>query len=231
MDILNKKNSDSEHPRAFDNFIFDLDGTLLDTLPDLVLLTNGILESLGYPTRTQEEILSFVGNGVRRLMIQALPEDASPEAEEAAMKLWNEKFYDYYEHTVPYAGMKETLDRLKEHGCKLGVVSNKLQSGVDLVIDQCLPDLFDVMLGESPTCPRKPDPAGIELAMQVMGAAPIDTVYIGDSPSDMLAAHNAGLFAVAVPWGYHKRTDFPKEGDSAPDMMIEKPADLLKLIG
>lgn len=213
-----------------ENLIFDLDGTLLDTLPDLVLLTNGILTKLGFPERTQDEILSFVGNGVRSLMIQALPDDAPQDAEDKAMELWNEKFYDYYEHTFPYPGMKETLDSLKERGCKLGVVSNKLQSGVDLIIAKCLPDYFAIMLGESPTCPRKPDPTGIKMAMSAMGATPENTAYIGDSPSDMVAAHNAGLPAIAVLWGYHKKEDFPTEGAGKPDLLIETSQDLLKLV-
>lgn len=108
MPDISPKNDSAIH-----NFIFDLDGTLLDTLPDLVLLTNSILSELGFPERSQDEILSFVGNGVRRLMIQALPKNADQDAEDKAMDLWNEKFYDYYEHTFPYAGTVEMLDTLK----------------------------------------------------------------------------------------------------------------------
>ena len=147
------------------------------------------------------------------------------------MDLWNEKFYDYYEHTFPYAGTVEMLDALKSEGCHLGVVSNKLQSGVDLIIEKCLPGYFEVMLGDSPTCPRKPDPEGIKMAMEVMGATAENTAYIGDSPSDIVAAHNAGLRGIAVLWGYHKKEDFPTEGDGKPDLFIGKPADLLALIG
>ena len=220
-----------ENDSTIHNFIFDLDGTLLDTLPDLVLLTNSILSELGFPERSQDEILSFVGNGVRRLMIQALPENADQDAEDKAMDLWNEKFYDYYEHTFPYVGTVEMLDTLKSAGCELGVVSNKLQSGVDLIIEKCLPGYFEVMLGDSPICPRKPDPTGIKMAMQVMGATAENTAYIGDSPSDIVAAHNAGLRGIAVLWGYHKKEDFPAEGAEKPDLFIEKPADLLALIG
>lgn len=223
-------NPTNAHPSTFRNFIFDLDGTILDTLPDLVLLTNNILSELGCPERSEAEILSFVGNGVRRLMYQALPDDASEEICDRAMELWNERFYNYYEHTFPYPGITEMLDALKEKGCPLGVVSNKLQSGVDLIIYKCLPDYFAVMLGESPICPRKPDPTGLQLAMQVMGAAPVDTAYVGDSPSDMVAAHNAGLLGVAVLWGYHKKEDFSTEGAGKPDLFIEKPEDLLELV-
>lgn len=217
-------------PHTFRNFIFDLDGTLLDTIPDLVLLTNHILEQVECPLHTREEIVSYVGNGVRRLMYQALPHDASEELRERAMDLWNEKFHHYYENTFPFDGIIDVLDSMKQQGCKLGIVSNKLQSGVDVIICRCLPGYFDVMLGESPLCPRKPDPTGIELAMQVMGAAPADTIYIGDAPSDIIAAHNAGLFAAAALWGYHKPEDFPKEGNGKPDLILTEPRSLLNLI-
>lgn len=216
--------------RKFRNFIFDLDGTLLDTVPDLVLLTNHILREVGCPEHTQEEIVSYVGAGVRRLIYLALPDDASDELLDKAVGLWNEMFYDYYENTFPYEGIPHVLDALKEDGCGVGLVSNKLQSGVDLIITKRLPGYFDVMLGESPIAPRKPDPTGIKLAMQVMGADKDDTVYIGDSPSDVEAAHNAGLYAVAVLWGYHKLEDFPDEGPRKPDMILSDPQELLKLV-
>lgn len=217
------------HPQYFHNFIFDLDGTLLDTVPDLTLLTNSILEKLDCPTHTQEEILSYVGSGVRRLIYLALPPDSSEELQEEAMKLWNENFHEYYHNTIPFPEITETLDELLDKGAKLGVVSNKLQSGVDLILQLCLPDRFGVMLGESPSVPRKPNPAGLQLAMQILGAAPIDTAYFGDSPGDIVAAHNAGLFAVAVLWGYHKKSDFDTEGIGCPDLFIEHPSEILKL--
>lgn len=219
-----------DHPDKFKNFIFDLDGTLLDTVPDLVLLTNRILEEVGCPTRTQEEILSFVGSGVRRLIYLALPENSSEELQDKAMALWNKLFYDYYDHTFPYEGIPEVIDKLKEAGCKLGVVSNKLQSGVDLIMVKTLPIVFDVMLGDSPIVPRKPDPTGLNMAMGVMGVAPIDTIYIGDSPGDMLAAHNAGLAAACALWGYHKLEDFKEGTDEYPDVFLEKPLDILTLL-
>ena len=87
------------------------------------------------------------------------------------------------------------------------------------------------MLGDSPICPRKPDPTGIKMAMEIMSATAENTAYIGDSPSDIVAAHNAGLRGIAVLWGYHKKEDFPAEGAEKPDLFIEKPADLLALIG
>lgn len=214
--------------RTFDTFIFDLDGTLLDTVPDLVLLTNWILEQVGCPTRTPEEILSFVGSGVRRLIYLALPEDASEEMRKRAMELWNANFHEYYHHTEPFAGVPEMLDELRARGCALGVVSNKLQAGVDLIMAMRLPEKVDVMYGESPLIPRKPDPTGIQQAMRMLKTAPEDTVYVGDSPGDIRAARNAGVFAVAVLWGYHAREDYAAEG-AEPDMYVSSPEELLAL--
>ncbi len=214
--------------KKFDTFIFDLDGTLLDTIPDLVLLTNSILTDLGFPERTPEEILSFVGSGVRRLIYLALPEGATPEEQERAMDLWNARFHDYYHHTTPFPGIPEMLDELRERRCGIGVVSNKLQAGVDLIMSIRLPDKTDVMFGESELIPRKPDPTGIEMAMRMLKTAPADTVYVGDSPGDILAARNAGVFAVAVTWGYHEKQDFAAE-NAEPDLFVDTPEELLEL--
>lgn len=218
-----------EVKNTFKHFIFDLDGTLLDTIPDLTLLTNDILKALGCPEHTQEEILSYVGSGVRRLIYLALPPDSDPNLQEEAMDLWNANFHKYYQHTAPFAGIPAMLDVLHSQGITCGVVSNKLQAGVDQILQQCLPNRFQVMFGESPSIPRKPDPTGLNLAMQIMGAAPIDTVYIGDSPGDIVAGHNAHLFSIACLWGYHKREDFDTEGIGCPDLFITKPENLLAL--
>lgn len=214
----------------FNAFIFDLDGTLLDTMPDLVFLTNRILREVGAPEHTQEEILGYIGAGVRRLIYMALPPDASPEQTERAMELWNEHFAEYHEHTVPYEGIVELLAELRHRGCALGVVSNKLQSGVDVVMDAKLPGAVDVMYGESDVTPRKPDPAGILKAMEALGADPASTLYIGDSPSDAVAAHRAGCRAAAVTWGYRPKSDFENSSDpdAHPDIYVDSALDLLE---
>lgn len=214
--------------RKFDTFIFDLDGTLLDTVPDLTLLTNRVLREVGAPEHTQEEILSYVGAGVRRLLFLALPEDASEATREEALAIWNASFMDYYEHTFPFPGVVDLLKGLRERGLGIGVVSNKLQPGVDVIMQRVLPDMVDVMYGESDLVPRKPDPKGIQLAMKFLKTAPADTIYVGDSPGDIKAGRNAGTATAAVLWGYHKKEDFAAE-DAEPDYYIAEPADLLKL--
>ncbi len=212
-----------------DTFIFDLDGTLLDTIPDLMALTNRILEELGCPQRTQEEILSFVGSGVRRLIYLALPPDATEKTRDRAMELWNQHFHEYYHQTKPFPGVMPLLDGLKEREMGIGVVSNKLQAGVDQIMSICLPGYTAVMYGESPLIPRKPDPTGIQQAMRMLKTAPANTAYVGDSPGDIKAARNAGVFAVAALWGYHAKEDFANEG-AEPDLYAEHPEQLLDLI-
>lgn len=212
--------------RKFDTFIFDLDGTLLDTLPDLVLLANRILRDVGYPERSESEILSFVGNGVRRLMYQALPEGAPEDVTDRAMQIWNDHFQEYYEHTFPYPGVMETLHELRLRGVRIGVVSNKLQAGVDQIVSVRLSGMVDDMLGESPAVPRKPDPTGINMMIRALGSVPEKTVYVGDSAGDMRAAHNAGLFAIAVRWGYNDPDGFTAD-EEIPNAIVGVPEELL----
>lgn len=215
--------------KTFDTFIFDLDGTLLHTLPDLVVLTNAVLREEGYPERTEAEILSFVGNGVRALMYQAMPEDADAAAADRALERWKELFPELDNKlTRPYAGIEEMLDQLAARGCKLAVLSNKFDQGVQLVMNKFLPNRFAVMHGECADIPRKPDPTGMLRTIQELDSIPERTVYVGDSPGDVRAARNAGTFAVAVTWGYHAAEDFANEG-AEPDLMISSPLELVDL--
>lgn len=214
--------------KTYSTFIFDLDGTLLDTVPDLTLLTNRILRDVGAPEHTQEEILSYVGAGVRRLIYLALPANASKETQDRAMHLWSQHFHEYYEHTEPFDGITDMLYDLLKDGCKLAVVSNKMQDGVDLIMKKKLPGYIDVMFGDREGIPRKPDPTGIKLAMSELGSAPAETIYVGDSPSDIKAGKNAGCATAAVLWGYHKKQDFIDE-DAVPDFFVSRPKDLLSL--
>ena len=213
----------------FDTFIFDLDGTLLDTLPDLTVLTNEALSQEGYPPRTQDEIQSFVGNGLMALMYQAVPEGTDAGAAERAMERWKNLFPAYgNDLTVPYPEVREMLSDLLKRGCKLGVLSNKFDAGVQQVIGQKLPGFFEVAHGECAEIPRKPDPTGLLRTIRELGSAPGRTVYVGDSPGDVRTARNAGTFAVAVTWGYHDEADFSAEG-ADPDLMARSPLDLLSL--
>lgn len=211
---------------SFDTFIFDLDGTLLDTLPDLVVLTNAALNEQGFPSRTTDEIHSFVGNGARALMYQAVPADATPEQAEAAMSRWMELYPVIGNKlTKPYPHMEETLAELARRGMGLGVLSNKFDQGVHDVIDAYLPNRFAVQHGECVDIPRKPDPAGLLRSIAELGSTPARTAYVGDSPGDVMVARNAGTFAIGVAWGYHYADDLRSAGA---DVVVEDARELLQ---
>ncbi len=220
--------TDATTPR-FDTFVFDLDGTLLDTLPDLVVLTNAVLRECGFPERTSAEVLSYVGNGVKALMYQAVPQDADEEAVEAAMRRWKELYPQYgYRLTKAYEGIPETVAELKRRGARLGVLSNKFDAGVQEVVGAYLPGLFAVAHGESADIPRKPDPTGLLRTIEELGSAPERTVYVGDSTGDVAVARNAGTYAVGVTWGYHGAERLRA---AAADLVIDDPRALLDLLG
>lgn len=212
----------------FDTLVFDLDGTLLDTLPDLVVLTNAALNEQGFPSRTTDEVHSFVGNGARALMYQAVPADATPEQAEAAMRRWMELYPVIGNKlTKPYPHMEETLAELSRRGVGLGVLSNKFDQGVHDVIDAYLPNLFAVQYGERADIPRKPDPTGLLRSIAELGSVPDRTAYVGDSPGDVAVSRNAGTFAVGVAWGYH-HADALREAGA--DLVIEDARELLQLV-
>lgn len=215
----------------FDTFVFDLDGTLLDTLDDLVVLTNDVLAEAGMPPHTREEINSYVGNGATALIYQAVPEGTTKEAADACLARWKEA-YDTYPNnlTKPYPGVEAMLATLRERGCKLGVLSNKFDGGVQFIMEKCLPGAVDTAHGEGGPehFPRKPDPAGLLATLRTLGSEPSRTVYVGDSPGDIHVARNAGCYAVGVTWGYHDPADFAAEG-WPPDLLVSDPGQIVAL--
>lgn len=215
----------------FDTFVFDVDGTLLDTLDDLVVLTNDALADFDLPSRSREEINSFVGNGVKALIYQAVPDGTPQEVADACLVRWKETYSVYpNDLTKPYPGVEALLAELRRRGCRLGVLSNKFDGGVQFIMDKCLPGAVDVQHGEGGPLnfPRKPDPRGLLATIEELGSAPERTVYVGDFPSDIHVARNAGCYAVGVDWGYHDPSDFAKEGWD-PDVLVSDPAQILAL--
>lgn len=210
---------------SFDTFIFDLDGTLLDTMPDLVVVTNKTLEHFGYPTHSYDEILSFVGSGAARLIDRAVPAGTSPQRCAEALAYWKRLYPEIgLELTKPYENMKEALAQLKERGCKLAVLSNKYEGGVKDVIPMHFSNVFDILHGECEIIPRKPDPTGLLLTIEELGSTPERTAYIGDSSGDMLVAHRADTFAIGVDWGYNPVSSL-KEANA--DVVLSDPMQLL----
>ena len=204
----------------FQAYIFDLDATLLDTLPDLVRLTNMVLDEFRWPERTRDEILSFVGHGGRNLLERSAPEGTPGSTLDDAFARWRE-LYPAHGHamTKPYDGIPEILEQLKGEGAKLGVLSNKFDAAVRDVIGEHFPGMFDIVRGECEEVPRKPDPTGLLNMLRAFGVAPECTAYVGDSQSDVETARAAGTFAVAVTWGYQQPT--------GADLVISQPAQLM----
>ena len=208
----------------YTTYIFDLDGTLLNTLPDLVRLTNMVLEERGWPVRTREEILSFVGNGGRVLLGRAAPSSAEASEIDDAFIRWKE-LYPTYGHalTKPYDGIPELLARLRAKGARLGVLSNKFDGATKQVIGEHFPNTFDIVRGESADTPRKPDPTGLLRMIDELGATIETAVLVGDSTTDIATANAAGVASIGVSWGYQPRESLVAEGAQR---IVETPSDI-----
>ena len=214
----------------YNTVIFDLDGTLLDTLDDLAAAVNHALGELGFPLRSRDEVRQFVGNGVAKLMERALPAGANPADAARALTI----FKDYYtlhskDRTAPYSGVPELLKTLRERGCKLAVVSNKFDGAVEPLMEDYFPGLLDLSAGEDEDhgVPKKPHPAMVLRVMETLGADPVTTVYVGDSDVDIETAQNAALPCISVTWGFRTRDFLTQHGAAA---LASTPGELLTLI-
>ena len=187
--------------------VFDLDGTLINSLADLAASVNRILSAEGYPPRTLDEVRQFVGNGVRRLVERALPHQVPPEELDRLFELYKK---DYQQHlldeTAPYPGIVELLQTLKRNGMGLAVLSNKPHTSVNRICEALFPGMFDLSWGDRPGVPRKPDPTAVWMALEEMGVPKEKAVYIGDSETDIRTARNAGLHSIGVLWGFRDRS-------------------------
>ena len=188
--------------------LFDLDGTLLNTLEDLLDATNYALEVCGYPKRTLPELRRFVGNGAENQIRMSLPEGASPEEVQRVLKIYKPYYTEHCQvKTRPYDGILESLAILKEN-YPIAVVSNKPDAAVKSLCAQVFPGIF--ALGETPDCPRKPAPDMVHKACRAIGA---DTcVYVGDSEVDVRTAKNAGVPCLSVLWGFRDRAEIEAAG-------------------
>lgn len=208
--------------------IFDLDGTLLNTLGDLRAATNHALAVRGLAPRSMDEIRRFVGNGIRLLICRAMPEGTSDAEIDAAL----EDFKAYYaahihDHTVPYDGIPQLLTALRKRGMKVAVLSNKIDSASQELIAYFFPGKTDVVFGEHIGVPRKPDPTSCRMVMQQLGVQPEQVLYVGDSGTDMQTAKHAGLYAVGVTWGFRSREVLTENGA---DVLVDSPEQILQII-
>ena len=183
--------------------IFDLDGTLLNTLGDLTAAVNHALSAHGFPTHTEAQVRTFVGDGVRELIARACP----PDTAEAVRQSVLEAYLPYYaahnaDRTAPYDGVLHLLDSLRAAGYRLAVVSNKHDAGVQALCARFFGEYLDVVVGADGSRPLKPAPDGILYALSRLGVAPEHAWYVGDSAVDVVTARAAGVRCVAVTWGF-----------------------------
>lgn len=207
--------------------LFDLDGTLLNTLEDLTDSVNYMLREYGYPERTIDEVRAFVGNGVRLLVERALPAAERVRTDECL-----ETFSAHYDahkadKTRPYDGIIDMLRAVKAAGYKTAVVSNKYEAAVKALAAEEFCGLLDAAVGERAGRKAKPAPDGVYEAMRQLGADKATTVYVGDSDVDVLTAKNAGLAMIGVSWGFRSRAMLEKEGA---DVIVDAPAEILSAV-
>lgn len=219
---------DKYQHKKYKTAIFDLDGTLLDTLGDLTNSINYVLEKFNYPSRTKAEVRSFMGNGVKKLVELALPNGL----ENPNFRIAYELFLDYYrvhcnDVTAPYPEIMELLKQLTKHDIKIAIVSNKVDAGVKALNDSYFKEYISVAIGENENAGirKKPYPDTVWQALEELNVKPEDSVYIGDTEVDAATARNAHLDCVLVKWGFRDPDVLEKQNAMA---IISKPRELLK---
>ena len=210
--------------------IFDLDGTLLDSIGDLAASCDAVMLQNGLPQHTADEYRQMVGRGILRLVEAAIPEPLrTPEYVEKVRQDFVAYYLDHIDlYTRPYTGISELLKALVERGVKIAVASNKFQVGTERLIRSFFPDIeFVAVLGQRVGVPLKPDP---QIDLEIIAAAgvePSETLHIGDSGVDMQTAHAAGVRAVGVTWGFRSREELEESGA---DVIVDNAEQILNLI-
>ena len=209
--------------------LFDLDGTLMNTLDDLADAVNFALDFFGFETHSIEKYRYFVGNGIPNLIMRATPENHRDETTLAAVK---KKFYEYYnlhsmKKTRPYSGIPETLAALKKAGIKTAVVTNKDDAAAKIIINGFFPNSFDFVFGTSEDIPKKPDPTIVRIATEKLGVTADECVFVGDSCVDMETAGNSGIYSVGVTWGFRPKTELIEYGAS---VIVNTPDEIISVI-
>lgn len=193
--------------------VFDMDGTILNTLDDLKDTLNYALGQYHFPARTLEETRAFVGNGIHKLIERAVPEGTDAQTVEKVF----DTFLEYYQihcmdQTRPYPGIVSLLQSLKEAGLLTAVVSNKADAAVQELCERFFPGLFDFAVGEHEGVQKKPAPDMVQLALRTLGTQASDAVYVGDSDVDLATAKNSGLDGIIVTWGFRDREFLESQG-------------------
>ena len=213
---------------GYQTILFDMDGTVLDTLRDLQESTNAVLRQLGCPERSLEEVRGYVGNGARNQIRCALPEGSSEELIEEALERYRVHYAAHCrDYTKPYDGIVPLLEKLRQAGRKLAVVSNKPDAAVKILSKEYFGTFLDISIGETPSVRRKPAPDAVFAALSALNATKEQAVYIGDSEVDIETAKQAEMPLIGVGWGFRGREKLLSAGA---ETVVDTPEELLALL-
>ena len=214
--------------KNIDTVIFDLDGTLLNSLEDLHACFNYAIKHFGYPTRSIEEIKSFVGNGIKKAIERALPYAVEHEELDNITNYFRAYYKEHMlELTKPYEGVIELLTNLKEKGYKTAIVSNKYDDAVKKLSENYFGNLIDVAVGEGYGVRRKPEIDGVIKAVEILGSKIENCIFVGDSDVDIMTSSNAKLPCISVLWGYRDKEILISKGAK---LFAETPKDIEKIL-
>lgn len=210
--------------------IFDLDGTLLNTLEDLADSTNFALKEFNYPQKTIKQVCNYVGNGVAKLIERAIPDGRNNPDFDKCLAVFKENYsQNMYNKTGPYLGIIEMLSELRAKGCKVAVVSNKFDAAVKELCRKYFPNLIDVAIGENEAAgiKKKPAPDTVLEVVKEFGASVDNCIYIGDSDVDIMTAKNSNMPCISVTWGFRNLEFLKKSGAS---IIVNKPSEIVDYI-
>lgn len=197
----------------YSTVIFDLDGTLLNTLEDLHASVNFALKEFSFPQRTIEEIRHFIGNGVVKLVERSTPEGTDSEINKKCLEVFRKHYLQHMkDRTAPYEGVIELLEKLKKQNIRTAIVSNKLHSAVEGLCEDYFCGLIDLALGVNEEKERKPAPLNVIRAMEILGSSTENTIYVGDSEVDVQTAKNSSLCCIGVTWGFRDEEELRRAG-------------------
>lgn len=212
----------------YDLAIFDMDGTILNTIEDLADSLNVSLKHFGCPERSLAEVKAFVGNGIRLLIERGVPAGMDEERIDEVHRYFMEHYKKHcMDKTRPYEGIPDLLCRLRREGCRMAVVSNKADSAVKILADKYFNGLFDIAVGERPGILKKPSPDSVNDILSQLGIERHRSVYIGDSEVDIATARNACMDGIIVEWGFREAEFLREQGAS---VLVRTPEQLLRLI-
>ncbi len=209
--------------------LFDLDGTLVNSLKDLAVSTNFALKKFGFPVHETEKYKYFVGDGMLKLIERVLPENNREEdtVKKVFEVFWNHYAEHYLDNTLAYDGIHNLIDDFKNKGLKVAVISNKADQMAKIVTDKIFGDIFDFVTGKREGYPTKPDPTLTLEVIKELGVEPNECVFVGDSGMDMATAKNSGCVAFGVLWGFRTADELLKNGA---DYLLQSPNEILKTV-